>query len=202
MNMPSTVLNNNRSFSSGMLLFLSAEMLFFGLLFIVYLAYRISYAQAFHFASGGLSLARGTVSTVILLISSATLAKSFDAIRQDNKRLAQQLTGITILLGILFLLTGCFEWQQHIRAGIYPASSVLALRGPGDVLFYGLYFFITGLHALHVIIGLAVIGFLMRGIIRGKTDSGNYDSARRKGLYWYLVVIIWVFIFPLFYLIT
>jgi|LSQX01.3.fsa_nt_gb cytochrome c oxidase subunit 3 len=201
-NMYPTALNNNQPSAFGIRLFLIAEILLFGSLFIVYLVYRSRHAQAFHFAAGELSLFAGVLNTIILLISSTTLVMSAAALRQNNKRLALQLTGITFLLGIFFLLSGCLEWQGHITDRIYPASSVLALRGPGDVLFYGMYFFITGLHILHVIIGLTIIGFLIRGIARGKINSGNYFLTGKKGLYWHLIVFLWILIFPLFYIIT
>jgi cytochrome c oxidase subunit 3 len=202
LNRPSTALNNNQASGTGMRLFLIAEILLFGSLFIVYLLYRSIHARAFHFAAGELSLAAGAINTIILLISSTTLVMSVASLRQNKKRLALQLAGITFLLGIFFLLSGCLEWRDHITDRIYPASSVLALRGPGDVLFYGMYFFITGLHTLHVIIGLTVIGFLMRGIIRGKINPENYSLTEKSVLYWHLVVLLWIFIFPLFYLVT
>jgi len=112
------------------------------------------------------------------------------------------LLTLTLLLGIAFLVNKYFEWGHHITEHIYPGSSVLALRGQGDVLFYGLYFFMTGLHALHIIIGLAFIGVVGIKIVRGKIASDNYVLLENSGLYWHLVDLIWIFLFPLFYLIT
>ena len=200
--MPSKALSNDHSPRLGMWLFLFTEMLLFGGLFIVYSVYRIRYAQAFHFAAGELSIFIGTFNTIILLISSATIASSVAAIRLKNKKLALLLIGITIFLGFVFLVTRFFDWGEHIKAQIYPGSSVLALRGQGDVLFYGLYFFITGLHTLHIIIGLAFIGVVMSMILKNKINFKNYITLENSGLYWHLVAIIWIFIFPLFYLIT
>jgi cytochrome c oxidase subunit 3 len=79
---------------------------------------------------------------------------------------------------------------------------ILSQRGQGEVLFYGLYFFMTGIHALHIIIGLVFISFIVRLIIYNKIDSGNYVLLENSGLYWHLVDLIWIFLFPLFYLIT
>jgi cytochrome c oxidase subunit 3 len=200
--MPSVALSKDQSPRIGMWLFLFTDIILFGLLFIVYAAYRIRYTQAFHFATGELSVFTGTVNTIILLFSSATVAMSVRAIRQNNKRIVLQLLGLTFIFGTAFLIIRCFELGEHIKAQIYPASSVLALRGKGDVLYYGLYFFITGLHTLHVIIGLTLIGFVMSGIIRGKINPGNYSALETSGLYWQLVSLIWIFLFPLFYLIT
>lgn len=187
---------------TGMWLFLFTEMLLFGGLFVVYSVYRLRNPEAFHLAAQELSVFIGTVNTIILLISSSTIAMSITAIRKQNKRLSLILIGITILLGLAFLVNKYFEWGGHIREHIYPGSPELALRGYGDVLFYGLYFFMTGLHALHIIIGLVFIGFITVKIIRNKINSQRYVLLENSGLYWHLVDLIWIFLFPLFYLIT
>ena len=139
----------------------------FGGLFVVYSVYRYRNPEAFHLAAHELSVFIGTVNTIILLISSATIAMSITAIQKKNKKFALLLLGITIFLGLAFLVNKYFEWGHHIKEHIYPGSPVLALRGQGDVLFYGLYFFMTGLHALHIIIGLVFIGFIVVFIIEG-----------------------------------
>ena len=132
---------------TGMWLFLFTEMLLFGGLFVVYSVYRYRNPEAFHLAAQELSVFIGTVNTIILLISSTTIAMSITALQKRNKKLALILLGITIFLGLAFLVNKYFEWGEHFREHIYPGSPVLALRGQGDVLFYGLYFFMTGLHA-------------------------------------------------------
>jgi cytochrome c oxidase subunit 3 len=187
---------------TGMWLFLFTEMLLFGGLFVVYSVYRYRNAMAFHLAAEELSVIIGTVNTIILLISSCTIAMSITAIQTKNKKLALLLLGLTIILGIAFLVNKYFEWGEHIAEHIYPGSGVLALRGQGDVLFYGLYFFMTGLHALHIIIGLIFIGVIAVKISRDKITSDNYALLENGGLYWHLVDLIWIFLFPLFYLIT
>jgi cytochrome c oxidase subunit III len=187
---------------TGMWLFLFTEMLLFGGLFVVYSVYRFRNPIAFHLAAEELSITIGTINTIILLISSSTIAMSITAIQRKNKNFALLLLGITIFLGLAFLVNKYFEWGGHIKEHIYPGSSVLALRGQGDVLFYGLYFFMTGLHALHIIIGLVFIGVITAKIIRNKIDSDNFVLLENSGLYWHLVDLIWIFLFPLFYLIT
>ncbi len=186
----------------GMWIFLFTEMLLFGGLFIVYSVYRFRNIDAFHLAAGELSVFIGTVNTIILLTSSATIAMSVTAVQKNNKRLALLLTSATVLLGLMFLVNKYFEWGEHIREHIYPGSPVLALRGQGDVLFYGLYFFMTGLHALHIIIGLTIIIIVMTSIYKGRINSNKYVFLENGGLYWHLVDLIWIFLFPLFYLIT
>ena len=187
---------------TGMWLFLFTEMLLFGGLFVVYSVYRFRNAQAFHLAAGELSVTIGTINTIILLISSAMIAMSITAIQMKNKKFALFLLSITILLGLAFLVNKYFEWGGHIKEHIYPGSSILALRGQGDVLFYGLYFFMTGLHALHIIIGLVFIAIITVKIFKNKITWDNYVLLENSGLYWQLVDLIWIFLFPLFYLIT
>ena len=187
---------------TGMWLFLFTEMLLFGGLFIVYSVYRYRNPVSFHLAAHDLSVAIGTINTIILLVSSTTIAMSITAIQKKNKKLALLLLGMTIVLGLAFLVNKYFEWGKHIKEHIYPGSSVLALRGHGDVLFYGLYFFMTGLHALHIIIGLVFIMVITASILRDKINSENYVLLENSGLYWHLVDLIWIFLFPLFYLIT
>ncbi|MBG0858225.1 MAG: cytochrome c oxidase subunit 3 [Bacteroidales bacterium] len=186
----------------GMWLFLFTEMLLFGGLFIVYSVYRFRNADAFHLASEELSVTVGTVNTIILLVSSATIAMSVTAIRKQDRKTALLLLGTTALLGLAFLVNKYFEWGEHIGEHIYPGSSVLATRGQGDVLFYGLYYFMTGLHALHIIVGLVFMGFVIVFISTNRINSGKYVMLENCGLYWHLVDMIWIFLFPLFYLIT
>jgi cytochrome c oxidase subunit 3 len=202
MNSTAEIHRDDEASKTGMWLFLFTEMLLFGGLFIVYTVYRYRNPTAFHLAADELSVFVGTINTIILLISSATIAMSITAIQKKNKRLALILLFTTLLLGLAFLINKYFEWGHHIRDHIYPGSPVLALRGQGDVLFYGLYFFMTGLHALHIIIGMAFIGVITMLIIRDKIDSGNFVLLENSGLYWHLVDLIWIFLFPLFYLIT
>jgi cytochrome c oxidase subunit 3 len=201
----STTLETHRddlTSKTGMWLFLFTEMLLFGGLFVVYSVYRYRNGVAFHLAARELSVAIGTINTIILLISSSTIAMSITAIQKQNKKFALLLLSITIFLGLAFLVNKYFEWGEHIKEHIYPGSSILALRGQGDVLFYGLYFFMTGLHALHIIIGLVFIGVIGVLIFRDKINSDNFVLLENSGLYWHLVDLIWIFLFPLFYLIT
>jgi len=201
----STILVKHRddlASKTGMWFFLFTELLLFGGLFIVYSVYRYRNAVAFHLAAQELSVFIGTINTIILLISSTTIAMSITAIRKQNKKFAILLLGLTIILGLAFLVNKYFEWGEHFKEHIYPGSSILALRGHGDVLFYGLYFFMTGLHALHIIIGLIFILVITISILRNKINSDNYVLLENSGLYWHLVDLIWIFLFPLFYLIT
>lgn len=185
-----------------MWLFLLTEMLLFGGLFIVYSIYRYRNPDAFHLAAHELNVAIGTLNTAILLISSATIAMSISAIQLKNRKLSLLLLGITMALGLAFLVNKYFEWGIKIQHEIYPGSALIAERGHGDILFFGLYYFMTGLHALHIIIGLVFIAFVFARVLKGTIDSSNYALHENAGLYWHLVDLIWIFLFPLFYLIT
>ncbi len=186
----------------GMWLFLFTEMLLFGGLFVVYSVYRFRNPEAFHLAAHELNVAIGTINTGILLISSATIAMAISAIQLKNKKFSLVLMGITILLGLAFLVNKYFEWGIKIEHHIYPGSEILAERGQGDVLFFGLYYFMTGLHALHIIIGLAFIAVVFVRVMKDKITFDNFSLLENSGLYWHLVDLIWIFLFPLFYLIT
>ena len=186
----------------GMWLFIFTELLLFAGLFITYATYRYKNWQAFHLAAEELDTFVGALNTVILLTSSATIAMSVTALQQKKKILAMALMAITMLAGIGFLVNKYFEWGLKIEHGLYPGSEILRDLGKGEVLFFGLYFFMTGLHALHIIAGLVFIGFVFYFIVRNRVTSGNYVLLENAGLYWHLVDIIWVFLFPLFYLIT
>jgi cytochrome c oxidase subunit 3 len=200
--MTTDIHRDDEASKTGMWLFLFTEMLLFAGLFVVYTVYRYRNATAFHLAAHELSVVVGTVNTIILLISSATIAMSITAIQKKSKKLALALLFITLALGFAFLVNKYFEWGHHIKDNIYPGSAELALRGQGDVLFYGLYFFMTGLHALHIIVGMIFIAVVARLIMKDKIDSGNFALLENSGLYWHLVDLIWIFLFPLFYLIT
>jgi cytochrome c oxidase subunit 3 len=202
MNTSQEIHRDDLASKTGMWLFLFTEMLLFGGLFVVYSVYRFRNAQAFHLAARDLNVTIGTINTIILLTSSAMIAMSITALQKKNKKFALFLLGITIFLGLAFLVNKYFEWGGHIKEHIYPGSPVLALRGQGDVLFFGLYFFMTGLHALHIIIGLVFIGVITLKISRDKITYDNFVLLENSGLYWHLVDLIWIFLFPLFYLIT
>ena len=186
----------------GMWLFLFTEMVLFSGLFIVYSVYRYLNREAFHQAAAQLDVTLGTINTIILLISSATIAMSISAIQYKKKKQALALLTATIVLGLVFLVNKYFEWGEKIGHGIYPGSETLASYGHGDVLFFGLYYFMTGLHALHISIGLVFIGFVMWYIAKDKITHDNFSLHENSGLYWHLVDLIWIFLFPLFYLIT
>ncbi|MFQ5902766.1 MAG: cytochrome c oxidase subunit 3 family protein [Candidatus Binatia bacterium] len=186
----------------GMWLFLSTEILLFGGLFLLYSAYRYRHAADFHLAADELDVLLGAVNTLILLTSSFTMAMSISYLGEGRKGRSMASLGLTILFGIVFLVNKYFEWSAKIHHGLYPDSAALAARSPGEKLFYGLYYTMTGMHGLHVLAGVLALSVVMALIIRGKVSPTNLIVLDNAGLYWHLVDIIWIYLFPLFYLIT
>ena len=187
----------------GMWLFIFTELLLFGGLFIIYSVYRFLNPEAFHLAAGELDKFVGAANTIILLTSSMTIAMSTTALQKKDKKLTLILLAITIILGIVFLVNKYFEWGHKFQHGIWPGSEHLINdMSQGEILFFGLYFVMTGLHALHIIIGMVVIGFATVKVANGKVHSERASLLENAGLYWHLVDLIWIFLFPLFYLIT
>ena len=159
----------------GIWLFIFTELLLFGGLFIVYSVYRYLNPQAFHLAAKELDVTIGTINTVILLVSSMTIAMSTTAIQKKDKRTTLILIGITILLALAFLVNKYFEWGAKIGHGLYPGSPLLEELGRGDLLFFGLYFFMTGLHALHIIIGMVFLAFNLVFVWKGRLTYDNFQ---------------------------
>ena len=184
----------------GMWLFLFTELILFGGMFIVYAVYRFSHYAEFQLAAKELDTMVGMVNTLILLTSSLTVALSIVALRDGRKGFSMALVGMTVLLAIAFLVNKYFEWDHKFEAGIYPGSATLLEQPPGVVLYFGLYFVMTGLHALHVVIGMAVLAYLYWAIRRGTVRPDAPVRLESGALYWHLVDIIWIFLFPLFYL--
>lgn len=186
----------------GMWLFLFTELLFFGGMFLLYSVFRSQYPAEFHSAAQEENLLLGSVNTTILLTSSFTIAVAIAAIRKGNKILSLYMQTATIMFGICFLLIKYFEWSAKISKGIYPDSPALLNRGKGDILFFSLYYVMTGIHGIHVLIGVIAIAIMFVYTRRGIIDRDNFAKLENTGLYWHFVDIVWIYLFPLFYLIT
>ncbi len=186
----------------GMWLFIFTELLLFGGLFLVYAVYRRMYPVDFHVAATHLNAFIGTVNTVVLLISSMTIAMSLTAVQKNNPRLAINLIFITLLLAVVFLVNKYHEWGSEISEGLYPGSNILQLQNHGIILFFGLYFFMTGLHVLHMIVGMVLLTIVLVKIKSKVITSDRYVLHENGSLYWCLIDLIWMFLFPLLYLVT
>jgi cytochrome c oxidase subunit 3 len=186
----------------GMWLFLLSEILLFGGLFILYSSYRYKNPLDFHLAAWDLNRALGTINTLILITSSLCMALSIFFLRKGDRRLSMTLLSATIFLGLLFLGVKYVEWTAKIGHQLYPNSPRLLGRRKGEILFYGLYYSMTGLHGLHVLVGLLILSVMLVLMVKGKINENRFIPLENTGLYWHLVDIIWIFLFPLFYLIT
>jgi cytochrome c oxidase subunit 3 len=143
----------------------------------------------------------GAFNTIILLTSSFTVAASITAVRRQKKNIAMGMVFISIMCGFLFLVNKYFEWGHKFEMGIYPGSPKLEQAGHGKNIFYGLYYVITGLHGLHIVIGVTLLAVSFYFIASNRVHAERYAVLENSGLYWHLVDLIWIFIFPLFYLI-
>jgi cytochrome c oxidase subunit III len=185
----------------GMWLFLFTELLLFGGLFLVYMIYRFIYHDDFLEASLDLNVLFGTVNTIVLLTSSMTVAMSITAMQKGNARLSKRLIWLTILAACIFLVIKFFEWSAKFEHGLFPGMAHYGELKNGERLFFFLYFFMTGLHGLHVIIGGIFLLYVIRSIQKQKVRQDKYMLLENAGLYWHLVDLIWIYLFPLFYLI-
>jgi cytochrome c oxidase subunit 3 len=185
----------------GMWLFLFTELLLFGGLFLLYAVYLRRYPQEFAIAGRQLDWVLGTANTVILLTSSLCAAMAVTALQLNQARRAVALLGGTLLCAAGFMCIKYFEWSSKIGHGIYPGSPHLKEGAPGESVFFSLYFMTTGIHGLHVLIGGVLLAVIGQKIRSGAVTPDNYILLENGALYWHLVDLIWIFIFPLYYLI-
>jgi len=215
----------------------------------LYAVYRSKFSHDFHFAAKHLDLGIAAANTLILLTSSLTMVLAVGCLERKWRKSSVGFLVITILFGGAFLANKFIEWSHKIHHGLYPGSEELVGRTAGENLFYGLYFLMTGLHGLHVVAGMAILGVMMflvaraprrtvrlapdqAGALTGlpataraqlgdpadprvtaleitlqyreeeELDGRQLTRLENAGLYWHLVDIIWIFLFPLFYLIS
>ncbi len=185
----------------GMWLFLFTEVLLFGGLFLIYAVYRYQYPDQFHLAGMELNTGIGTLNTIILLTSSLTVALSIAAMQKNNKFLSMMMLSLTLFFALMFMVNKYFEWSAKFSHGIYPGSPELLNLPNGQILFFGLYYVMTGLHGLHVLVGVVLLSIMLYLIAKDKITPDHYTKLENSGLYWHLVDLIWIFLFPLFYLI-
>ena len=185
----------------GMWMFLLTEVLLFGTLFLFFASYFREYAADYHHAARQLNRVIGAANTVVLLTSSLTMALSIAALHAGRRNRSLAWMGATVALALVFLVVKGFEWSHKFEVGLYLDSDVLLALPRGEVIFFGLYFVMTGLHALHVVIGGGLIGVTAWHVARGRVHAGRMSLVENAGLYWHLVDLVWIFLFPLFYLI-
>ncbi|MEE2674013.1 MAG: cytochrome c oxidase subunit 3, partial [Myxococcota bacterium] len=181
---------------------LASEVMLFGALFSSYVLLRVGSLDG-NWPSGveaGLNVPIGTFNTLVLITSSITMVMSWASLKMDNVAGFKRYFTVTIVLGLVFLLVKAFEYNDKFGHHIYPSTGWPEAGDPST--FYALYFTLTGLHALHVILGILVnIWLLVFGVELWKTDSECFTGRIEiAGLYWHFVDLVWIFLFPVLYL--
>lgn len=187
----------------GMWIFLISEALLFATLFALYAALRVEYPRGFAAAAHETDLLLGSVNTYLLLTASFLVALAVGAIRRDRRRLAAALLLVSAALGVVFLGLKGLEYAHHFRDGLYPGAyyrghklaDVAAARE-----FFAMYYIMTGLHALHVIGGIALLSWLAWRTRQGLYGRLYHTPVELGGMYWHLVDVVWLFLWPAFYL--
>ena len=187
----------------GMWLFLVTEILFFGGLFTAYTIYRWANPIAFADASRHMDVRLGTLNTAVLIFSSLTMAMAVHSAAVGRRRSLVGFLLVTMALGATFLGVKAVEYTEHIRHHLFPGPW---FHYPGPYarpaeLFFSLYFAMTGLHALHMIVGLGLLSVLVIQSRRGRYTPAWHTPVEMAGLYWHFVDIVWIFLFPLLYLV-
>jgi len=200
--------------SLGMWLFLVTEVMFFGGMFCAYLIYRLMYFKDFAAASQSINVSWGAANTAILLVSSFTMAMAVRCAQLGKQKLLVVFLLFTMLFGAAFLGVKSKEYydkykEHHIPGANFNFDDGKLLGHPEYVInqrhaemFFSIYFAMTGMHALHMIIGLGLMAYLIIASMRGKFDTSYYTPVENIGLYWHFVDVVWIYLFPLLYLIS
>lgn len=187
----------------GMWAFLATEILFFGGMFAAYAVYRLAYPQAFAAASNHLDIVLGTVNTAVLIGSSLTMVLAVYSAQFAGRRAQIIFLLSTLLLGSVFLSIKGVEYAHKFHEHLVPGAD-FRFEGADPrhaAIFFSLYFAMTGLHALHMVIGAGLLIALTVMAWRGRFSAVYYTPVEMVGLYWHFVDVIWIFLFPLLYLI-
>ncbi len=187
----------------GMWLFLVTEVLMFGGLFVAYGIFRGLYPEMFHEAHKMLAVKMGGLNTVVLITSSLTMAFAVSATQKGRRQQAILCLSATFFLACCFLVVKYFEYSHKFHDGLLPGAyfTNTELTNPKSPLFFSLYFVMTGLHGVHVLIGMGVIAWLIRRTIRNDFSAHYYTPVELVGFYWHFVDLVWIYLFPLLYLV-
>ncbi len=187
----------------GMWLFLLTEVLTFGGLFAAYAIFRAWYPEMFLNAHKALDVGLGTFNTIVLITSSVTIALAIRSLQVGKITKSQWYLIATLLLAATFLVVKYFEYSHKFHVGQLPGHfySYEGIEGTNPHVFFGIYFAMTGLHGLHVLIGMGLITWMLMRTSRGDFSPEYYTPVEMTGLFWHLVDLVWIYLFPLFYLI-
>jgi len=199
----SEVQQQRESAKLGMWLFLLTEILLFGGLFVAYTIYRVWQPDMFYNAHKYLNVYMGTLNTIVLIGSSVTMALAIRSMQLDDRKKAIVFLCGTLFLAGVFLVVKYFEYSHKIHLGQLPGKyyTFTGIKGNNPHIFFSIYFMMTGLHSIHVLAGIGIISWVLRKTIKGELSSEYYTPMELTGLYWHLVDMIWIYLFPLLYLI-
>jgi len=194
------------SAKQGMWLFLVTEVLMIGAIFVAFMTFRGLYLEDFQAAHKLLSVPLGATNTVILITSSVTMVLGVTSAQRKQKGLTVLMLFLTFLLACGFLIVKYIEYTGKFHHGIMPAGlytgvNEFAASSDAFKLFFSFYFVMTGIHAAHVVIGMGLILWIMRRAARGEFTGGYYTPVELVGFYWHFVDLVWIFLFPMLYLI-
>lgn len=186
----------------GMWMFLATEILFFGVLFASYTISRVLHPQGFAVASRHTDVLLGSIETAVLLTSSCLIMLGVRAIKLNQRSWGFSLLLTTAALGVTFLVLHGFEYYREYTEQLVPGINFdqQGVYARAVELFFCLYYFITGFHSLHVLVGVIIIGVLAVRVRRGAFGPRRYTTLELAGLYWHLVDIVWIFVYPMIYL--
>ncbi len=188
----------------GMWMFLVTEILLFSGMFVAYTVYRVWYPEVFTSAASALDWKLGALNTVILIASSLTVALAIRSIQENKQEALVRYLLITIACAFAFLIIKAIEYSAKFSHGIFPGANYSAHDLPEhfvNPIFFSIYFIMTGIHGFHVVIGIGIMIWLVVKATRGRFSAEWYTPVELSGLYWHLVDLIWIFLFPLLYLI-
>lgn len=188
----------------GMWLFLVTEIMLFGVLFAGYGLFHYLYPEMFREAHHHLNKVMGATNTVVLLMSSLTMALAIAFIQRDDRQKSKLMLVITFLCACTFLVIKFFEYKEKFHHGLLPGNFFHGegFKAANAPLFYSFYFVMTGLHGLHVLIGMGAIAWVYLRMSKGEFNSRQFAPVEFVGLYWHIVDLIWIFLFPLLYLVV
>lgn len=200
-----TIEQQNESYIVGMWAFLVTEVMFFGALFLAYTLYRWKYQPYFYEVHNELDWLKGGFNTVVLLISSLTMALAVHYAQLKNKVWHFRMLMATICCAVIFLVVKAFEYTAKFQHHLFPGPGFEwnkeGAPAPIAELFFSLYFGMTGLHGVHVVVGILIIGTLAWMVKKDHPATQDFIPTEMIGLYWHFVDLVWIFLFPLFYLI-
>lgn len=192
----------------GMWIFLVTEIMFFGGMFCAYLVYRVMYYKAWVQGSQTMNIKLGALNTAVLICSSLTMVLAVHAAKISRRNLQVLFLVLTILLGLTFLVVKGVEYHEHWVAHEVPGLNYAFGQGNPDIdgrhaaLYFSLYFAMTGMHALHMVIGVCLLSYLTYKALKGSYSAEYHTPVEMSGLYWHFVDIVWIYLFPLLYLIS